>query len=520
MARKRLSLFQYQHILEEMRSGVSNREIAAKGLASRNKLRAIKEVALDKGWLNTTRPMPAPEELRASFPAPPIPIRASSLESYREQVEGWADAGHTPKQIFRALKRDHSDFSASVGALKRFLKRLGVQKPKGFVVLHFEPGEAAQVDFGSGPELPDPQTGKLTRTHFFVMTLCHSRHMYAEIVWDQKVETWLRCHRNALEYFGGTVRSVIIDNLKSAITRACFRDPEVQRSYEHFAKGYGFRIEPCKPRTPRHKGRVEAGVKYVKGAFLPLRKFRHLADANHQLLEWIAGEAGNRIHGTTQEMPLRAFAEREKAALLALPEPRPEKVVWGTAQLHDNCHLTFEKSYYSAPYRLIKQRLTIRAGERFVEIFLEEERVAVHPRAERPGTFRTNDEHYPPEKVPYLQKTPQWCLRQAGKVGPNCSEFISKLLANPVVKQLPAALGILNSLLKKYGDRRLESACSRALDFENIRYGALKKILEKGLDQAPDLPDRSGQLHFTFLDSPRFVRDIGSLLTAEGGSGR
>ena len=107
MARKRLSLFQYQHILEEMRSGVSNREIAAKGLASRNKLRAIKEVALDKGWLNTTRPMPAPEELRASFPAPPIPIRASSLESYREQVEGWADAGHTPKQIFRALKRDH-----------------------------------------------------------------------------------------------------------------------------------------------------------------------------------------------------------------------------------------------------------------------------------------------------------------------------------------------------------------------------------------------------------------------------
>jgi hypothetical protein len=111
-------------------------------------------------------------------------------------------------------------------------------------------------------------------------------------------------------------------------------------------------------------------------------------------------------------------------------------------------------------------------------------------------------------------------LRQARNVGPSCFEFISKLLANPVVKQLPAALGLLNSLLGKYGAQRLESACSRALDFESIRYGVVKKILEKGLDQAPDLPDRSGQLYFAFLDAPRFARDVGSLLTAEGGSVR
>ena len=286
----------------------------------------------------------------------------------------------------------------ALGGVKRFLKRLGVSKPKAYVVLSFEPGEAAQVDFGSGPHIPHPKTLKPTKTHIFVMTLCDSRHMYAELVWDQKVNTWLRCHRNAFEFFGGVPARATIDNLKSAITRACHRDPEVQRSYGEFSKEYGFQIEPCRVKTPEHKGRVARGVGYVKSAFVPDRVFRSLADGNRQLVEWVLGEAGNRIHGTTQEVPLVAFAEREKEALRPLPEPRPEIVTWAKAKLHPNCHISFEKSHYSAPFRYVGQQLHVRAGETMVEIYLQGEVVALHPRAQSPGTFRSNLDHYRPRR--------------------------------------------------------------------------------------------------------------------------
>jgi len=148
-------------------------------------------------------------------------------------------------------------------------------------MLDFEPGGVAQVDFGRGPVIDDPELGRVA-TWVFVMTLAWSPHTYAELVVDQTVATWLACHRRAFEFFGGVPARVVIDNAKCAITRGT-TDPEVQRTYGELAEGYGFRIDPCPPRDPRKKGRVEAGVKFTKRRFVPLREFRSLADANRQL---------------------------------------------------------------------------------------------------------------------------------------------------------------------------------------------------------------------------------------------
>ena len=115
------------------------------------------------------------------------------------------------------------------------------------------------------------RTGEALKTWIFVMTLCWSRHQYAELVLDQTVGTWLGCHRRAFEWFGGVPQRVIIDNPKCAITRACNTDPTVQRAYAERAEGYGFKSSPCPPRDPQKKGIVEAVVKYVKRAFVPLR---------------------------------------------------------------------------------------------------------------------------------------------------------------------------------------------------------------------------------------------------------
>ena len=203
MARKRLRLFDYLHLLERLRDGQSARDMERSGIASRNKIASVRKLVEPLGWLNPTNPIPSAEQIQALLVKDHVmPVRPSLTEPHREKVEKLAESGRTPKQIWRVLRREN-DFQGSVGSVKRFLKRLGKTKPKAFVALHFEPGEAAQVDFGSGPMIPHPETGKLTRTHIFVMTLCDSRHMYAEIVWDQKVKTWLRCHRNALEFFEG-----------------------------------------------------------------------------------------------------------------------------------------------------------------------------------------------------------------------------------------------------------------------------------------------------------------------------
>src|SRR5690606_32649382 len=184
-----------------------------------------------------------------------------------------------------ALRREHG-FTGSYSAVRRMLADLRAREPAATTVrLHFEPAEAAQVDFGAGPMMADEQ-GVLRRTWAFVMTLAFSRHQYVEFVWNQTVATWLGCHRRAFEWFGAVPARVIIDNAKCAIIKACRTDPVVQRAYAECAEGYGFKIDPCPPHDPQKKGIVEAGVKFVKGNFLALREFRDLADLNAQARHW------------------------------------------------------------------------------------------------------------------------------------------------------------------------------------------------------------------------------------------
>jgi len=186
-------------------------------------------------------------------------------------------------------------------------------------------------------------------------------------------------------------QKVIIDNPKCAITKACFRDPVVQRAYGECTEGYGFIISPCPPADPKKKGRVESGVKYINRNFMPLRDFRSLSDANRQLKDWILQTAGNRIHSTTKEKPLSAFIETEKPLLEVLPDVPPELATWAKVKLHGNCHVQFENCYYSAPFRLVHQSLWLKATETSVKLFRDLQLVAVHPRLKKPGLRSTVD---------------------------------------------------------------------------------------------------------------------------------
>ena len=220
-------------------------------------------------------------------------------------------------------------------------------------------------------------------------------------------------------------------------------------------------------------------------------------------------EKGKRIHGTTKRVPLEVFDEVEKEALRPLPECPFEICEWKGCKLHPDCHVVFDGSYYSVPHRLIGKKLWVRAMTKEVRIFYEHKQVAMHLRAKRKGERITLQDHLPPEKVAHIMKTPSWCRRRAKEIGKNTSSFVETLLSNKPLNRLRAAQGVLR-LAHKYGPRRLESACSRALYYNEFSYGAVKTILEKGLDKeelqkTTSLRSSSGKFARSWID---FVRGL------------
>lgn len=502
MANRRFEMFEIRNVIMRMRLGESDRKIERAGLMGRRKASQLRSIARKQGWLNLSTIVPSNEELEAFVRLHPTKQLSQSLAApMSELILTWMEQGIAATTIHDVLVERYG-FTGSYDSVKRFVRRNKKMIP-ATVFLDHPPGETAQVDFGTGPVITDVHTGEVMKTWFFVMTLTCSKHMYVELVGDQCVETWLGCHRRAFEYFGGTPLKVVIDNPKCAITRACYYEPVVQRSYAEFAEGYSFLISPCPPRDPQKKGVVEAGVKYVKKRFLPLRTFRSLADANRQVFDWVMGKAGNRIHGTTKQKPLVRFAEVEKDFLRPLPDIPPELATWAKVKVHGNCHIQFEKAYYSAPFTLMHTSLWLRATEKTVQLFHEQQLVATHSRLHKPGARSTVQDHLPPEATAYLMRDPQWCLAQAEKVGERCLELVENLFAHQVLDNLRAVQGILR-LKDRYGTRRLEAACARALDYEAGTYRNVKNILERGLDQ--QRMDVSIVLPVTYTGISRFTR--------------
>ena len=513
MSNRRFEMFQYRQVLVRMRQGDSDREIARSKLMGRRKIAQVREVAAERGWLTAEVPLPDDATLAAAFERPQQALPAScvsSLAPWRERISQWHAQGIQGTTIHAALTRDHG-YTGSLSSVYRLVGQLVIASPPEVPLrLAFKPGEAAQVDFGAGPVITHAVTGETRKTWFFVMTLCWSRHQYAEFVHDQRSATWLACHRRAFEWFGGVPGRIIIDNAKCAITKACIYDPEVQRAYAECAEGYGFRIDPCPPHDPQKKGIVEAGVKYVKRAFLPLREFRSLADANRQLTEWVLGEAGNRCHGTTREKPLTRFREAEKALLQALPDVPPQLAVWAKVKVHRDAHIQFDQCLYSVPFRLMGQTLWLKATDQLVTLYRDQEPVASHPRQTHPGARATLQDHLPPEALAWNLQDTQWCLREAQRIGPQCHALIQALFADQVLVNLRAAQAVLR-LEKSYGTLRLEAACARAVNFGSLRYRSVKAILAKGLDQA-NPPTTDIGLADTYTLGGRFCRDTPTLL--------
>jgi transposase len=475
-----------RELLRHIRAGSSDRQIQRDIGVDRRTIKGYREWAAAHGLLEG--PLPPLEELQALLrqtkPGHLPPQNVSSVEPYRDLVTQLVKENVEVAAIKGRL--EEQGYQGTYASVYRFVRRLNPLVPDVTVRVECQPGEEAQVDFGYAGKMIDPQTDELRRTWAFVMTLSWSRYQYVEFVFNQKVETWLRLHRNALAFFEGVPKRVVVDNLKAAIVRAVWDDPQVQQSYRECAEHYGFLIAPCRPRTPRHKGKVEqGGVHYVKRNFLGGRQPTTLTRANQDVLVWCNTTAGLRIHGTTKEQPLVRFQQTEQARLHSLPETPYDLAVWKKLKLSRDCYAEFERAYYSAPYRLVGQELWVCGSIQQVRIYtLNHQLVATHERAQRPGERLTHLDHLPPEKVPGLTLNRDDCLTSAAEIGPATHLVVQTLIDDSVVDRLPT-VGRLLKLRHKFGDERLEAACERALHFGDPAYKTVKRILTQGLENEP-----------------------------------
>lgn len=514
MANRRLESLDVHELVRLKRAGVTNAEIGRLLGCSRQTVVKYVKWAEAEGYLAEAMPEPSAvlARLDTTMPEREAPQQVSSLARLEEEVRDLRSRGMEIAAIRVRLEERHGR-PVSYEALRRLVRRIEPRPvPEAFGRIEVEPGQEAQVDFGYAGLTLDPETGHARKTWVFVMLLSWSRHVYAQLVYDQTVATWLDCHRRAFAFFGGVPERIVLDNLKAAIVKACRENPEVQRAYRECAEHYGFLIDPNPPARPHLKGKVEkGGVHYVKRNFLAGRDPEPTDALNQKLLDWCTQTAGTRVHGTTQAVPLERYLGVEQAALRPLPREPYDLAIWKQARLQRDCHVCFERAWYSAPSRLVGESLWVRGATRTVKIYSpEHELVAVHDRAE-PGLWRSVPEHLPPQKVAGLSLNRAACRERAAALGPATSTVVGTLLEHRPVDKLRVA-GRLLALAEAEGAERLERACALALAHGEGDPATVKAILRGRLDEVPQAePPKRSRLY-------AFARTMGEYVAALAGA--
>ena len=408
--------------------------------------------------------------------------RPTILDPYKEYIQIEVNKDIQAKRIFEDLVRDY-DYQGSYDTVKKYIHSIREKKSKVYMVLNTQPGEEAQVDFGYIGLLNI--NGKKKKAWIFVMTLSYSRYMYVQIVLDQKVQTFINCHKNAFKYFNGVPEIVKIDNLKAAILEADFYEPTIQKDYAAFAAYYGFLAQPCRVYTPTDKGKVESNVKYVKNSCFKGRNFKDIEEAKGFFAHWLKATANKRIHGTTKKVPFEVFSEIEKACLTALPK---EDYILSNSQIchvATNCHICYKSNYYSVPYGYVGKDVQAIEMNGLLRIYSDNKEIALHTIANcEKGKFLTDINHYPHSKNITISEILSTQKNKMQEIGPEALRFF-ELYINADVSNRKydyRAISGLLSLQKNYSNDLINAACSRAILFNSITYKTVKNILQKNID--------------------------------------
>ena len=357
-------------------------------------------------------------------------------------------------------------------------------------------GERLFVDYaGTTLDVIDASTGEAMPAQLFVAALGASNYTYAEATWTQGLADWIGSHTRTFAFFDGVSAMVVSDNLKSGITKACFYEPAVNRTYAEMAAHYDTAVVPARPNKPRDKAKVEVAVQVATRwiiAKLRNRRFFSLGELNAAIAELVTA-LNNRVTRHLGASRRALFDDLERSALKKLPAEPYAYAEWKECRAGLDYHVEIEKHYYSVPDALLRETMWARITARTIEVFHRGKRVAAHVRSSSNRQHTTVREHMPSSHQRYADWTPERIQRQANEIGPKTSALVEIILRERTHPEqgFRACIGILRHA-KSFGRERLEAACDRALEIGARSYTSVTSILKTNLDRKRPAPATDG----------------------------
>ena len=487
MPRPRISMRKTKEILRlALKQGLAQREIALSTGVSKTTVQEVIARAKANGleWVHIQHTH-EPEIVFRLFPSQPganVKVDADWPAIDRELKR----KGNTLSLLWLDYKQENPNgmcYSSFCVHFKKWKDSCGLTMRQ-----HHPAGERLFVDF-SGLKLPwlDLETGEMQEAEIFVAVLGASNLTFVRAVKDQSSASWLDCHVRCLEFLGGVPKTIVPDNLRSGVSRACRYDPDINPAYQWFAEHYGTAIIPTRAYKPRDKAKVEVGVQIAQRwilAILRRQTFTSIAEINHQIKILLDG-LNHRImkHFGTSRRQL--FDEIEREALKPLPSERFSIPTWKIAKVNIDYHVELDRHYYSVPNRFVGKSVDIKATNSIVEIFEGGKRIALHSRFfGGPGRHTTIDEHMPRAHKAHAEWNPERILQWAEELGQYTAELCRRIMESRTHPEhgFRSCLGILR-LGKSYDSDRLNKACEMAIGMKSLRYKTIQDILRSGSDR-------------------------------------
>jgi transposase len=483
MAYREVGRMEYEEVVRRARAGESQRAIArALGLARNTVAAYLRAASAESGGDGVAKPMPRRQPgPRVEQPGPAV----ARLGPYQEQIARWLRDERLKLTRIQELL-DQQGVAVTYTTLRRFVQQAGLGKaPKSTVrMAETAPGEVAEMDFGKLGRLVAPETGKGRTVWALVIVLAASRYSFVWPMFQQTLAESIAGLEAAWAFFGGVTQRLVLDNFPAAVAGTDPLAPRPTRGFLEYSQARGFLVDPARVARPQDKPKVERHIHYVRERFWKGGTFTDLADARRQAERWCREVAGQRVHGTTRQLPRIVFEDQERAALLAWDGVPYDVPLWRELVVHPDHHVSFQYGLYSAPSTTCPPgtRLEVRGDRALVKLYRRGELVKVHPRQGQGGRS-TDPDDYPQERTAYALRAPDRLIRQAEVLGPSIGAFATRLLDGPLPWAKLRAGQKLLRLADRYTAARLDAACARALGFDLVDVRRVETILVRALDR-------------------------------------
>lgn len=503
MARKRTDLMDLRQLIQLKQQGHSNREAAELLNIHRNTVNDYVRLFLSTDRSYQELLLLDNSKLEELFP-PPILVdqkRYEVLLDFLKQVE---KERHRRGFTFYRKWSEYRDLYPDGYGYTQFMSHFHrlYSQPSPSLKLEHKAADNLFIDFaGKKLYVVDRETAEVKEVEVFLAILPCSQYLYVEACVDQTRESLIGCMSNSLTFFGGVPRTLVSDNLKSAVTKASKYEPIINKTFKDFSLHYNTVVQPTRPYKPQDKALVEHAVNVIyQRIYYPIENmvFFSIEELNRKIQELLA-DHNNRKFQRRDISRKELFETIEKQDLKPLPAEPYQLRYYRRGKVQKTGHVYFsaDKTYYSVPYRFIGKQIEIQYNASIVELFYNHKRIATHKRKLKPGIYITDKDHLCSTHREYLDWSPEKFIMQAERVGQYTKQYVAGLINQYEYPEhaYRQAQGIIH-LKRQYPQDRLENACKYAMDIPD-RYGyhLVLRILKNGMDKMSIQDTQANQTH-------------------------